>query len=123
MARILVLEDDIQFNKVLRELLEDEGHEVVCAFSGREGLNLFEQDRPDLVITDILMPDMDGVQFLFSILDEEKSFPCKVITISGGGSGHIKPVLDIAKALGAVATFTKPLDMDDLLAAVREASP
>lgn len=120
MTKILLIDDDISFNEMLKQYLEYMGHEVVCAFDGKQGLSLFEQARPNLVITDIVMPDVDGMEFLFKTMDDITHFPCKVIAISGGGRIGGKEYLETAKALGVDDTFEKPFRMADLLKCIEK---
>jgi len=115
MARILVVDDDVSFNETLKQYLEYVGHEVICAFDGGQGLRLFEQETPDLVITDIVMPDVDGMEFLFKAMDDILHIPCKIIAISGGGRIGGKEYLATAKVLGADDILEKPFRRADLL--------
>ena len=89
------------------------------AEDGKVALRRFAGRPADLVISDIYMPDMDGLEMLMRL---REAWPeARIITVSGGGHLDAEPVLEAAQALGAVATFTKPLDMEDVLAAVRGA--
>lgn len=115
MATILVIDDQEPIRILLRLALEGVGHEVLEASNGRLGLELYRTRAPDLIITDIVMPEMDGLELL---LELTRTFlNVKVIAISGGleGDGPLR----VAKLLGARQTFKKPLDMDALLRAVR----
>lgn len=115
MATILVIDDQEPIRILLRLALEGAGHEVLEASNGRLGLELYRTRAPDLIITDIVMPEMDGLELL---LELTRTFlNVKVIAISGGleGDGPLR----VAKLLGARQTFKKPLDMDALLRAVR----
>lgn len=102
---------------MLRKTLTHFGHSVVEAHNGREGLVLFEQARPDLVITDIVMPEKEGLQVLREL---RKYQPLKVIAISGGGRGLASNYLHIAKQLGAAKILEKPFSNEVLLAAINE---
>jgi len=75
MARILVVEDDKYHQLLLQEELTEEGHEVVLARSGEDALALLEDTKPDLVLLDIAMPGMDGVETLGRILSEDNQLP------------------------------------------------
>ena len=91
------------------------GYEVTEAINGRQGLELYRQRPTDLVITDILMPELNGLEMLLALTRE--FIHAKVIAISGiDGEKH---VLDVAKLLGARQTFQKPLSLPQLLDAVR----
>ena len=120
MAYILVVDDDPGTRSILRRVLEEDRHEVTEAEDGKVALRRFAGRPADLVIADMYMPDMDGIEMLMRL---REAWPdAKVIAVSGGGYIGAKSILDPAKALGAVAAFTKPLDMEELLAAVREAT-
>ena len=115
MATILVIDDEELIRTLLRSALEGAGHEVIEAPNGRVGLELYRQRPADLVITDILMPELNGLDM---ILELTRGFlNVKVIAISGVQSEE--NVLDVAKLLGARQTFHKPLNLQQLLTAVR----
>ena len=115
MATILVIDDQEPIRSLLRVALEGAGHEVRDASNGRRGLELYRERAADLIITDILMPEMNGLELL---LELTRTFlNVKVIAISGAPEGE--GVLNVAKLLGARQTFQKPLDMEQLLSAVR----
>jgi DNA-binding NtrC family response regulator len=117
MARVLIIDDDESITMLLRMVLERNGYEVVTAGNGREGIKVFCANRPDLVISDILMPEMDGLEALKEL--RRMSPNLKLIAVSGGGARLKMDVLQVAEYLGAAATFEKPYKMDALLAAVR----
>jgi two-component system response regulator (stage 0 sporulation protein F) len=115
MAMILIIDDEETIRVLLRTALQAEGYEVAEAVNGCEGLERY-RDRPaDLVITDILMPELNGLDMLLELTRE--FLHAKVIAISGAGEG--KKFLDVAKLLGARQTFQKPFSMPQLLSAVR----
>jgi DNA-binding NtrC family response regulator len=118
MSRILVIDDDEQFRGMLCQVLGREGYEVVEAKNGREGMARFRAAPTDLVITDILMPDQEGLQTIRELRHE---FPeAKIIAISGGGPGGTLNFLKAATLMGAQRALWKPFDLDDLRQAVRE---
>ena len=118
MARILIIDDDIQFRSMLRQVLEREGYKVVDASDGKRGMRLFRQEQPDLVITDLIMPEKEGIE---TIIDLRRDFPeVKIIAVSGGGRIGPENYLHMAKDLGAQYTFAKPFDRKEILRAVRE---
>ncbi len=83
MAKILVLDDEPSILLMIKKMLEKAGHEVEIALNGKEGMKLFEKNRPDLLITDIIMPEKEGLETIFEL---RKSCPeLKIIAISGGG--------------------------------------
>jgi len=115
MATILVIDDEAIIRVLLRSALEEVGYEVTEAINGREGLKLYRHRPEDLVITDIVMPELNGLDMLLELTRE--FLHAKVIAISGAGGE--KNVLDVAKLLGARQTFRKPFSMPHLLGAVR----
>src|ERR1700675_2597874 len=115
MATILVIDDQEPIRSLLRVALENAGHEVRDASNGRRGLALYRERAADVIITDIVMPEMTGLELL---LELTRTFlNVKVIAISGALEGE--GVLNVAKLLGARQTFQKPFDMEKLLSAVR----
>jgi len=115
MASILIIDDEEIIRALLRSVLEAAGYEVTEAANGRIGLELYRQNPRDLVITDILMPELNGLDMLLELTRE--FLRAKVIAISGAGVE--KNVLDVAKLLGARQTFQKPFSVSKLLGAVR----
>ena len=115
MATILIIDDEESIRILLRSALEAAGHEVTEAANGRQGLELYRRKPTDLVITDILMPELNGLDMLLELTREFLN--AKVVAISGAGGE--KNVLDVAKLLGARQTFQKPFSMPQLLGAVR----
>lgn len=120
MARILLIEDDHTVRAVLRMSLAGVGHIVIEARNGKEGLDLFKRAGADLVITDIIMPEVEGLEVIREL--RNKRFPSvKVIAISGGGvSQDAGDALRMAKLLGAAKTLAKPFSNEVLIAAVNE---
>jgi two-component system response regulator (stage 0 sporulation protein F) len=114
MVTILVIDDQISIRAILRAALEGDGHEVLEAANGRLGLERYREHAADLIITDILMPEMNGLELM---LELTRSFPdVKVIAMSGGRESG----LHAAKLLGARQTFQKPVDIQAVLDAVRD---
>ena len=104
MATILVVDDQEPIRVLLRDALEGDGHEVLEAANGRLGLELYRKQSADLIITDILMPEMNGLELM---LELTRSFlNVKVIVMTGDLAGMGR--LDKAKLLGACQTFQKP---------------
>ncbi|MGA3006348.1 MAG: response regulator [Opitutaceae bacterium] len=122
MARILLIDDDDQVRTVLYLALANAGHTVVEARDGKEGLALFGLSPVDLVITDIVMPEKEGLEVLMRLLKKHPSV--KIIAISGGGGlRNGAYYLRTAKLLGAAKVIEKPFSSDVLLAAVDELLP
>ena len=114
-ATILIIDDEESIRALLRTTLEGAGYEVKEAPNGRIGLELSRFRDTDLVITDILMPEMNGLDMLLELTRE--FLHAKVIAISGAGGEQ--NILDVAKLLGARRTFRKPFSLPRLLDAVR----
>ncbi len=119
MARILIIDDDIQIREMLSQMLEKEGFEVAYAENGIKAERIYRKTSVDLVITDIIMPDKEGLE---TIVELRRDFPhIKIIAISGGGRIGPEPYLKIAKSMGAMFTFVKPIDRKELVDAIRKA--
>ncbi len=117
MARILIIDDDPQIREMLKQLFERAGYEVLVAPEGKTGLRLHQMTPADLIITDIVMPEKEGLE---TIMDFRRNFPAvKIIAISGGGMIEADKYLETAKAMGAHMTFPKPFQLKELLQAVR----
>ncbi len=120
MARILVIDDHVTFRVFLREVLIREGYDVKESSTGKDGLRSCRVDHVPLVVTDILMPDMDGLEFI-----QELRRVCpqtKIVAISGGYQWSGPSMLEVAKRLGADLAFEKPFDMETFLQCLRELS-
>jgi YesN/AraC family two-component response regulator len=118
MARILIIDDEPQIRSMLKLMLEREGYEVVEAPDGVEGLKIYRQNPADLIITDLIMPNKDGIGM---IIDLKKEFPdVNIIAMSGGGLNKPEGYLKGAKKLGAACTLTKPIDREEMLRAVKD---
>jgi CheY-like chemotaxis protein len=116
MAKILVLDDEPSILFMIKKMLEKAGHEVSVALNGKEGMVLFEKNRPDLLITDIIMPEKEGLETIFEL---RRKYPeLKIIAISGGGRISPEGYLPGAKLLGANMVFQKPLVQKDFMEAV-----
>jgi DNA-binding response OmpR family regulator len=118
MARVLVIDDNPEIRSILAEALELAGYDVDVAPDGRAGVARQRARPADLVITDIFMPEQDGIE---TILELQREFPgVKIIAISGGGATRNLEYLPAARQLGAVRTIPKPFNCDDVIAAVGE---
>ncbi len=118
MARILIIDDEDELRSMLRQMLEQAGHEVTEAVNGAEGIQLYEQDTHDLIITDIIMPEKEGVETIIALRRADPDLP--IIAISGGGRLEATDFLTMTKKLGARRTLSKPFRRDQLLEAVGE---
>lgn len=118
MARILIVDDEELVRLTIRQFLERAGHEVTEAGNGNEGLRQVEAVRPDLVISDIIMPDREGIETIHKIRQDHPGI--KIIAISGGGRIGTTDFLEIAAKVGADRTLAKPFTRDTLLQAVND---
>jgi two-component system, chemotaxis family, chemotaxis protein CheY len=118
-ASILVIDDDAAVLHSLSAILEDAGFLVHTASDGVKGLAAFRAHRPTLVLTDIIMPEKEGIAVTMEIRRECPS--ARIIAMSGGGRIGKGDFLEIASELGADATLAKPFDGDQLLKAVLQA--
>jgi CheY-like chemotaxis protein len=118
MARILVVDDEAQMREVLCQALERRGHTVAQANDGREAMQRLAEQQPDLVITDLVMPEMEGIETIQALRRKCPGIP--IIAISGGGRLEPENYLTMAGQIGADRTFAKPFRMEEIVAAVRE---
>lgn len=116
MARILIIDDDPKVRATLRQMLEREGHRVSEAADGEAGIELFQKEPTEVVITNIYMPEKEG---LATIRELRRDFPgLGIIAISGGDARGRTDVLRIAKTFGVSHALPKPVDWGALKAAV-----
>lgn len=121
MAKILVIDDDTGIRTMLQTMLMRQGHTIVCAKDGKAGLIAFAQDKPDLVITDIIMPEREGIETIQMIRKSDAAVP--IIAMSGGGRAASTDFLPLAAAFGATATLSKPFEPKALLGIVQSVLP
>jgi len=117
MARILVIDDERGVRLTIQVILEREGYEVICAADGDQGLRAFASTSPQLVITDIIMPDKEGLETIMEIRARDAATP--IIAMSGGGRVGNADFLQMAARLGADEVLPKPFEREDLIGAVR----
>ena len=120
MTKILVIDDDIRIRRLMNRILSAAGHSIIEANDGREGINLARSDQPGLIITDILMPGMEGMETLLEI---RKIMPqTKVLVVSGSAGGADAQVnyLSMAEKLGADAVLAKPFLPNELIEVVNK---
>lgn len=118
MPRILIIDDDLEILEVFREILQHEGYDVLAASDGRQGINLCRKEQVDLVITDIVMPEKEGLE---TIVELRRDLPhVKIIAMSGGGQIGAEEYLPLAEKLGAQCTLDKPFTPMKLLEAIGE---
>jgi YesN/AraC family two-component response regulator len=118
MENILIIDDETPIRSMVRLILERAGYTVREAQDGIEGIRIFRETPADLIITDLIMPNKDGIGM---IIELKKDFPeLKIIAMSGGGLNRPEGYLRGAQKLGAACTLSKPLNRNDLLRAVRD---
>jgi DNA-binding response OmpR family regulator len=119
MAKILLIDDDEQILKVMTSFLERESHEISTAVNGKQGVSLLETQQFDLMITDVIMPEQDGIGVLLWLMTQP--IRPKVIAMSGGSAALDQNfILDMCKRLRADKILPKPVNFETLTGAVRE---
>jgi CheY-like chemotaxis protein len=119
MAKILVIDDQTFLVQTVSRVLTNAGHIVVTASEGRAGVDVFLRERPDLIITDIVMPGQGGLETINMIREHAPEAP--IIAMSGETPGGRTDYLRIAKSIGATATLSKPITSQVLIEAVTNA--
>jgi DNA-binding response OmpR family regulator len=117
MAKILVIDDDVMVRHTISKILRHGGHDVIMAEDGARGMAIFRKERPDLVITDIIMPEQEGIETITQIRREVHD--AKIIAVSGGGRIGSADFLGMARKLGANDILAKPFLPEDLLGRVK----
>ena len=118
MPGILLVEDDKELREMLKMSLLRSGFTVMEAENGKEAIGHFKPLLTDLVVTDLIMPEEDGLKVIIKLKELKPSI--KIIAISGGGKAGPASYLNLAKALGADAIYTKPFSINDLVAKIEE---
>jgi len=118
MIKILVIEDDNSFRNVLVKMLEKANFEVMQADNGTQAIKNCETFKPALVLTDIIMPDKEGLETIQELLTINPDL--KIIAMSGGGRFGPNSYLPLAEKFGAKKTLQKPFMRDELLSAIKE---
>jgi len=117
-TRILVIDDDDEVRQTLCNILRSAGFETTAARNGEEGLRLFDAVGADAVVTDLIMPGMEGIETIREL--RRRRAGVKIVAISGGGRSGVADYLALAGKLGADATLSKPFSRDELLAALSD---
>jgi len=113
MKRILIIDDDTNIRTILGDILSIAGYEPLIAVDGNEGLQLLTENSCTLIITDLIMPEKEGIE---TIIEAKKSNPgIKIIAISGGGRIGATDYLSVASKIGADATLAKPFRNQELV--------
>lgn len=117
MPRVLVIDDDETVREVITTVLRNEGLEVIETGDGKEALKIQQQTPAQLIITDILMPDFDGIELIRKLRRDDPHL--KIVAISGGGWSTPEQFLTMAERLGANASFSKPFRWNELIGTVK----
>lgn len=119
MARILLIDDDNDYRNMIKQWLERADHEVVESEDGEEGIKIYSQGHYDLIITDLFMPQIDGVHIIHRLKTEFNS--PKIIAMTGASSdGRIEYLLALAKDCGATEIYKKTSHINELLIKVKK---
>lgn len=118
MPSILLIDDDPEMRSMIRRTLERSDYRVLEAEDGRAGLDLLAANAVDLVITDIIMPEMEGIELILRL---RRDYPqLRIVAMSGGGRFAPEDYLQVAKVSGAARILAKPFTIDQLLTTLRE---
>lgn len=118
MKKILIIDDENSVTELFTQFLEGQGFSVKGALDGKEGLRSLERECPDLVITDIMMPEMDGLELIRAVRKLHPDLP--VVAISGGMKATPMNFLPQAKLFGACRIIEKPISLSELLEVVND---
>jgi CheY-like chemotaxis protein len=121
MVRILVVDDNTSMREAVCEMLQQAGYETISVENGRFATQIHRNDPIDIIVTDLFMPETDGLEIIYQFRHEYPDV--KIIAVSGGGSRGQVELLTVAKKMGAQRTLMKPFSWEDLLAAVQELLP
>ncbi|MHB8790347.1 MAG: response regulator transcription factor [Desulfobulbaceae bacterium] len=116
--RVLIIDDDEQIRVLLEQMMHWAGFEVMVAENGKVAMQLQQQNPADLVITDLIMPEQEGLETISRLKKDYQGI--KIIAISGGGRIGPEAYLPAALELGADKVFSKPFDVQEIVDAVRE---
>lgn len=117
MVKVLVVDDEELVRLTLRQMLESEGHDVLEARNGREAVAIQNKTPADIVLTDIIMPEQEGIETIIQLRRQDPNL--RIIAISGGGRMKNLDFLRVAANVGADATLTKPFTTDELVEVIR----
>ena len=115
MAVILVIDDDADMRTTMERILRSSGHDVICANNGRDGLAVLDTQLPDLIVTDIFMPEIEGIETI--IAARRLGRKMGIIAVSGGGGMRVD-FLSSAERLGADRVLPKPFHAAELIETV-----
>jgi DNA-binding response OmpR family regulator len=118
MPGVLIVEDDKELREMLKMMLVRRNFTVLEAENGKTAIAHFKPTLTDIVVTDLIMPEEDGLKVVIKLRELKPSI--KIIAISGGGKVGPGSYLNLAKALGADAVFSKPFSLNDLVARIEQ---
>lgn len=118
MASILIIDDDNFIRNLVGTVLKKSGYTVFSAENGEKGVELAQKENPDLVLTDMLMPDKEGIQTICEVKEINPNI--KIIAMSGGSKTKNLTFLDMAKKVGADEILSKPFKPNDLLSIIKK---
>jgi CheY-like chemotaxis protein len=118
MPRVLIIEDEAELREMIKTSLIRRKYTVLEAVNGKDALTHFKPSMTDLVVTDLIMPEEDGLKVIMKLKEIKPSL--KIIAISGGGKAGPGGYLNLAKALGAHAVLSKPFSINDLISKIEE---
>jgi DNA-binding NtrC family response regulator len=118
MARILIIDDEALIRDLLKKILEREGYEIVTAAGGEEGIKIHRENPAELIITDLIMPEKEGLETIMELRRDFKDV--KIIAMSGGGKIDSETHLQIIKTMGNIETLAKPFDRKELLKTIQK---
>ena len=121
MPGVLIVEDEKDLREMLKISLLRRKYTVIEAENGKEAILHFKPSLTDLVVTDLIMPDEDGLKVIIKLKELKPSI--KIIAISGGGKAGPGSYLNLAKALGADAIYSKPFSINELISKIEELLP
>lgn len=119
MKKVLVIDDDVAFNEILKEQLEWANYEVACAFDGSQGLSVYQTFKPDIVVTDIIMPNKDGIEVILALVNDSTCHS-KIVVMSGGGRIAGIEYLKLTENLGIKSILEKPFSFAELQKAMEQ---
>ncbi len=118
MEKILIIDDEAPIRKMLKKFLEKNNYQVWEADNGKWGIESYKKNNPDLIITDLIMPEKEGLESIRKL--KELNPDVKIIAISGGGITDPKMYLDLATKFGALRSFEKSVDNEMLISTIKE---
>ena len=119
MATILVIDDDPGINELVERVLAKRGHEALSATNGIEGITIAEAEQPDVILLDVLMPQIGGIKILRHLRSSDRTAHIPTLIVSAAGPEVLQEIRDMGED-GADGLITKPFRQDELLAKIDE---